>query len=88
MGPVNATIPLIVDFLVHLRCGKGLSVSVVKGYLLALNSVFALKSMDMADSREISVLPHEKPDFRRICWRVATRDGKILAAPVSMVIPR
>ena len=34
----------------------GLSVSAVKGYRSALNSVFALKGMDLADSRAISML--------------------------------
>ena len=52
----HATIPVIVDFLVHFRRDKGLSVSAVKGYRSALNSVFALKGMDLADSREISML--------------------------------
>ena len=47
---------MIVDFLVYLRCDKGLSVSAVKGYHAALNSVFALKGMDLADSRPISML--------------------------------
>ena len=56
VAPVNATIPLILNFLVHLRRDKGLSVSAVKGYRSALNSVFALKGMDLADSREISML--------------------------------
>ena len=56
IAPVNATIPLIVDFLVHSRRDKGLSVSAVKGYRSALNSVFALKGMDLADSREIFML--------------------------------
>ena len=44
------------DFLVHLRHDKGLSVSAVKGYRSALNSVFALKGIDLADSRPISML--------------------------------
>ena len=44
------------DFLVLLRHGKGLSVSAVKGYRAALNLVFALKGMDLADSRPISML--------------------------------
>ena len=44
------SVPMIVDFLVHLRRDKGLSVSVVKGYRSALNSVFALKGTDLADS--------------------------------------
>ena len=55
-APINATVPLIVDFLVHLRHDKGLSVSAVKGNRAALNSVFALKGMDLADSRPISML--------------------------------
>ena len=40
----------------NLRRDKGLSVSAVKGYRSALNSVFALKGMDLADSRPISML--------------------------------
>ena len=47
---------MIVGFLVHLCRDKGLSVSAVKGYRSALNSVFALKGMDLADSRPISML--------------------------------
>ena len=30
VAPVNTTVPLIVDFLIHLRRDKGLSVSAVK----------------------------------------------------------
>ena len=56
VAPVNDTIPLIVDFLVHLRLDKGLSVLTIKGYQSALNSVFVLKGMDLADSHEISML--------------------------------
>ena len=57
VAPVYATVPLIVDFLVHLRHDKpGSSVSAVKGYCAALNSVFALKGMDLADSQPISML--------------------------------
>ena len=55
-APVIATVPMIVDFLVHLCRDKGLSVSAVKGYRAALNSVFALKGMALADSRPISML--------------------------------
>ena len=61
VAPVNATIPLIVDFLVHSRCDKGLSVSAVKGYRSALNSVFALKGMDLAEFRPISMLIRSFP---------------------------
>ena len=56
VAPVNATVPMIVDFLVHLRRDKGLSILAVKGYCSALNSVFARMGMDLADSRPISML--------------------------------
>ena len=56
VAPVNDTVPMIVDFLVHLRRDKGLSVSAVKGHRAALNSVFALKGIDLADSCPISML--------------------------------
>ena len=44
------------DFLIHLRHDKGLSVSAVKCYSSALNSVLALKGWDLASSREITML--------------------------------
>ena len=47
---------MIVDFLVHLLRDKGLSISAVKGYRSALNSVFALEGMNLADSCPISML--------------------------------
>ena len=56
VAPVSVTVPLIVDFLVHLHRGKGLPVSAVKSYRSALNSVFALKGTDLADSHPISML--------------------------------
>ena len=56
IAPVNATVPVVVDFLIHLRQDKGLSVSAVKGYCSALNSVLALKGLDLAASREITTL--------------------------------
>ena len=56
VAPVNATVPVVVDFLIHLRHDKGLSVSAVKGYSSALNSVLALKGRDLASSREITML--------------------------------
>ena len=42
VAPVNASVPVVVDFLIHLRQDKGLSVSAVKGYCSALNLVLAL----------------------------------------------
>ena len=56
VAPVNATVPVVMDFLIHLRQDKGLSVSAVKGYCSALNSVLALKGRDLAASREITTL--------------------------------
>ena len=56
VAPVNATVPVVVDFLIHLRQDKGLSVSAIKGYCSALNSVLALKDRDLASSREITML--------------------------------
>ena len=44
------------DFLIHLRHNKGLSVSSVKGYSSAINSVLALKGRDLALPREITML--------------------------------
>ena len=55
VAPFNATVPVVVDFLIHLRHDKGLSVSAVKGYSSALNSVLALKGRDLASSREITM---------------------------------
>ena len=53
---VNATVPLIVDFFIPLRRDRGLSVSAIKGYRATLNSVLALKGLDLAASRELSML--------------------------------
>ena len=49
----NATAPVVVDFLIHLRQDEGLSVSAVKGYNSALNSVIALWVWDLSDSLEL-----------------------------------
>ena len=74
VAPVNATVPVVMDFLIHLRHDKGLSVFAVKGYSSALNSGFALKGRDLASSREIlrsfsrSVDPVE---LRPPAWDVA-----------------
>ena len=76
VAPVIATVPLIVDFLVHLRRDKSLSVSAFKGRRSALNSVFALKVMDLADSHPISIwirsfLKSVRPEeLRPVAWVV------------------
>ena len=56
VAPVNATVPVVLDFLIHLHHDKGLSISAAKGYSSALNSVLALKGRDLALSREITML--------------------------------
>ena len=50
VAPVNASVPLIVDFFRHLVRDKGLSVPAVRSYRASLNSVFALKGRDLAAS--------------------------------------
>ena len=60
IAPVNATVLLVVDFLIHLRQDKGLSVSAVNGYSSALNSILALKGRDLASSREITMLLRDR----------------------------
>ena len=54
--PIDATIPMIVHFLIHLREDKGFSLSALKGYRSTINSVFTLKGMDLANSKELSML--------------------------------
>ena len=44
------------DFFIHLRRDKGLSVSAIKGYRATLNSVLTLKGLDLLTSRELSML--------------------------------
>ena len=56
IAPINATVPLIVDFLLHLRKDKGFSLSALKGYRSAINSVLTLNGTDLSDSRELYIL--------------------------------
>ena len=56
IAPIDATIPLTVDFLIHLRRDKGFSLSALKGYRSAINSVLALNGTDLAESRELTML--------------------------------
>ena len=44
------------DFLIHLPRDKGFSLSALKGYRSTINSVLALKGVDLATSRELSML--------------------------------
>ena len=87
VAPVNATVSLVVDFLIHLRHDKGLSVSAVKGYSSALNLVLALKSRDLASSREITMLLRsfsrsvDPVELRRPAWDVALVLQSLTGAP-------
>ena len=75
------------DFLIHLRHDKGLSVSAVKGYSSALNSVLALKGRDLASSREITMLLRSfsrsvnPVELRPPAWDVALVLQSLTGAP-------
>ena len=87
VAPVNATVPVVVDFLIHLCHDKGLSVSAVKGYSSALNSVLALKGRDLASSREITMLLRSfwrsvnPVELRPPAWDVALVLQSLTGAP-------
>ena len=87
VAPVNASVPVVVDFLIHLRQDKGLSVSAVKGYCSALNSVLALKGLDLAASREITTLLRSiarsvnPVEFRPPAWDVSLVLQSLMGAP-------
>ena len=75
------------DFLIHLRHDKGLSVSAVKGYSSALNSVLALNGRDLASSREITMLfrsfsrSMDPVELRPPAWDVALVLQGLTGAP-------
>ena len=75
--PVDATIPMIVDFLIHLRRDKSISLSALKGYRAAISSVLSLKGLDLANSRELTMLFRSfskscsPTDLRPPAWDVA-----------------
>ena len=87
VAPVNASVPVVVDFLIHLRQNKGLSVSAVKGYCSALNSVLALKGLDLAASREITTLLRSfarsvnPVELRPPAWDVSLVLQSLMGAP-------
>ena len=87
VAPVNATVRVVVDFLIHLRHDKGLSVSAVKGYSSALNSVLALKGRDLASSGEIALLLRsfsrsvDPVELRPPAWDVALVLQSLTGAP-------
>ena len=87
VAPVNATVPVVVDFLIYLRHDKGLSVSAVKGYSSALNSILALKGRDLASSREITMLFRsflrsvDPVELRPPAWDIALVLQSLTGAP-------
>ena len=87
VAPVNATVPVIVDFLIHLHQDKGLSVSAGKGYSSALNSVLALKGRDLASTREITLLLRsfsrsmDPVELRPPAWDVSVVLQSLTGAP-------
>ena len=87
IASINATISLIVEFLIHLRRDKGFSLSALKGYRSAISSVLALKGTDLAESRELNMLFRS---FAKSCpttglrppaWDVALVLNSLTAAP-------
>ena len=87
VAPVNATVPIVVDFLIHLRQDNGLSVSAVKGYCSALNSVLALMGRDLASSREITTVLRSfsrsvnPVELRPLAWDVSLVLQSLTGAP-------
>ena len=75
------------DFLIHLHHDKGLSISAVKGYSSALNSVLALKGRDLASYREITMLLRSfsrsvnPVELRPPAWDVALVLQSLTGAP-------
>ena len=91
VAPVNASVPVVVDFLIHLRQDKGLSVSAVKGYCSALNSMLALKGRDLAASREITTLLRSfarsvnPVELRPPAWDVSLVLQSLTGAPYELL---
>ena len=87
VAPVNATVPVIVDLLIHVRHDRGLSISAVKGYSSPLNSVLALKGRDLVSSREITMLLRsfsrsvDLVELRPPAWDVALVLQSLTGAP-------
>ena len=87
IAPINATVPLIVDFLIHLRKDKGFSLSALKGYRSAINSVLARNGTDLSDSRELSMLfwsfakSCPTTSLRPLAWDVALVLNSLITAP-------
>ena len=87
VAPIDATISRIVDFLIHLPRDKGFSLSALKGYRSAINSVLALKGTDLTESRELTMLFQSfvkscpTANLRPPAWAVALVLNSLTAAP-------
>ena len=71
---------MIVDVFIHLRQDKGFSLSVLKGYRSTINSVFTLNGMDLANSKELSML------FRSFTKTCSPQDLRPPAWDVALVL--
>ena len=78
--PINVTIPMIVDFLIHLREDKGFSLLALKGYRSAINSVFTMKGIDLSNSKELTML------FRSFAKTCFPQDLRPPAWDVTLVL--
>ena len=78
--PIGAIIPMIVDFLIHLREDKGFSLSALKGYHSTINSVLTVRGMDLANSKELSML------FRSFTKACSPQDLRPPAWDVALVL--
>ena len=85
--PVDATIPMIVDFLIHLCRDKSFSLSALKGYRAAISSVLSLKGLDLTNLRELTMLFRSfskscsPTDLRPPAWDVALVLQSLMVAP-------
>ena len=68
------------DFLIHLRQDKGFSLSALRGYFATINSVFTLKGIDLANSKELSML------FRSFTKSCSPQDLRPTAWDVALVL--
>ena len=82
---------MIVDYLIHLREDKGFSLSARKGYRSTINSVFTLKGMDLANSKELLMLFRSfaktcsPQDLRPPTWDVALVLQSLTNQPFKLI---
>ena len=68
------------DFIIHLREDKGFSLLALKGYRSTINLVFTLKGLDLANSKELSML------FRSFAKTCSPQDLRPPAWDVALVL--